>query len=383
VPSNFVVFRNCFTGDKSGGDIHSLGVFNWISKNTNSEITIIKPADDGSEATYVTEQSIKFLQYKRVVKIRNYALDYVVRAIQTSLVGAVPHDNGTIYVASSHFLPDVLPAYLVSLRHKKNTLTRAVYIHHIIQDMKRPAGLSNSLAELQEKINFAIIKRKFTKIIVVNHNVKARLVELGFNENYIGVASNFIDNIAPESDADKKYDFAFCGRFVKQKGVYDLLKVVENLRNESREVSAVMIGGGAELVKLNDQIKAKKLNVKVLNNPSDKVKMKAVAESKYFLFPSYEEGWGIVIGEALGAGVPVIAYDLPVYGEVFEGGELSTVNVGDVASLTGLAGELLRCYDLDEKTYTKLSVRLKEYSSRFLLSDIAEQEYVFLTGSTE
>jgi glycosyltransferase involved in cell wall biosynthesis len=44
--------------------------------------------------------------------------------------------------------------------------------------------------------------------------------------------------------------------------------------------------------------------------------------SKVFVFPSHEEGWGIAIAEAMACGLPVVAYDLPVYLEVFPEGML-------------------------------------------------------------
>ena len=35
--------------------------------------------------------------------------------------------------------------------------------------------------------------------------------------------------------------------------------------------------------------------------------------SKLFIFPSYEEGWGISITEAMACGLAVVCYDLKAY----------------------------------------------------------------------
>lgn len=45
----------------------------------------------------------------------------------------------------------------------------------------------------------------------------------------------------------------------------------------------------------------------------------ALAESRALLFPSFAEGYGIPLAEALAAGVPVIASNLPVFHEVGQG----------------------------------------------------------------
>jgi glycosyltransferase involved in cell wall biosynthesis len=49
--------------------------------------------------------------------------------------------------------------------------------------------------------------------------------------------------------------------------------------------------------------------------------------AKVFLFPSYEEGFGIAILQAMACELPVVAYKLPVYQEIFKN-KLITVPPG-------------------------------------------------------
>jgi glycosyltransferase involved in cell wall biosynthesis len=53
---------------------------------------------------------------------------------------------------------------------------------------------------------------------------------------------------------------------------------------------------------------------------SESEKFRLLKSSRVFLMPSRYESWGIVIGEALAIGLPVVAYELEAYRPVF--GEL-------------------------------------------------------------
>jgi glycosyltransferase involved in cell wall biosynthesis len=51
----------------------------------------------------------------------------------------------------------------------------------------------------------------------------------------------------------------------------------------------------------------------------DRRKNELLRQSKLGISLSYEEGWGLSICEYLAAGLPVVAYRLPVFAQVFTG----------------------------------------------------------------
>jgi glycosyltransferase involved in cell wall biosynthesis len=81
-----------------------------------------------------------------------------------------------------------------------------------------------------------------------------------------------------------------------------------------------------------------------------------------FFAPSREEGWGIAVGEALTAGIPVVAYDLPAYAHFGEA--VIRVSRGDVDSLATTVLELLLSPDRMEKALANVSsTRLHHWES--------------------
>ena len=71
------------------------------------------------------------------------------------------------------------------------------------------------------------------------------------------------------------------------------------------------------------------------------------AAADVFAFPSTKEGWGLVILEAMSAGLPVVASDLPVFREYLEPGRDALLVPGsDPAALAGALAAVLDHQDL-------------------------------------
>ncbi|HSX34936.1 MAG TPA: glycosyltransferase [Candidatus Saccharimonadales bacterium] len=371
--SGFFVYRNCFTGDVSGGDMHTGGFCAWVqNSHPETPIALVHAEDDGQELAYPETTELPQLTYRDEGPQQPIGLMYLRRAQRGSRVH-LPGGNDTVFVAGSHFLPDVLPVSRNGARG-----TRAVYIHHIIQDMPRPRSLNTMLATLQEKMCFNIIRRNFDKIITVNQDVVDGLRRRGFRQPIL-VSSNFVDNggLKPLPWAEKDITLAFCGRMVKQKGVDDFVRLCETLQRDLPDFRAVMIGVGPELKRLISLAIHKKLNISFVGRASEREKFECLRHSQLFVLPSVEEGWGIVVAEALSVGTPVLAYDLPVYKSVF-GNRLHTVAIGNEQRLRAAARRLLARSRRSPELYATEQAQLFHYAERFKRDTVAANEYEFL-----
>ena len=62
-------------------------------------------------------------------------------------------------------------------------------------------------------------------------------------------------------------------------------------------------------------------------------------KSRIFIFPSYEEGWGIAVAEAIAAGLKVVLYDIGTY-KIFEKNVIA-VEKANIAKMAKIIIELI------------------------------------------
>ncbi len=177
--------------------------------------------------------------------------------------------------------------------------------------------------------------------------VRPQLLRLGFSNQRIRCINNGLDikYIRQIPATEKRYDACFLGNALARKGVLDLPKVWRDVCDILPHSKLAIIGTGREqdIEKLKKNFIEKKLenNVCFLGYLPEDQKFATLKASGVFLFPSYEEGWGIVVGEAMACGLPVVAYDLPAYRAIFKKG-IVTVPVGSVGDFSMLTIMLLR-----------------------------------------
>lgn len=377
--NRFVVYRNCFTGDVSGGDMHMSGLLSWLL-DTKREVDplLVRPHRDGQEKVYPEVARLRNIMHPDTKLKQSIALMYVARAFSAARRINKFADRADMLVASSHFLPDVLPVFMA----RAPKAAKTVFIHHIIADMERPDTLNTRLANVQEKLCFSLIKRGFGKIIVVNQQVADRLRELGFKKQQILLSSNFVNPLAAQrSLAQKDITLAFCGRMVGQKGVDDFVHVCKKLAPLVPNFRAVMIGVGPELVRLKAEIAREKLPIELAGYVDDQTKFDLISRAQLFVFPSAEEGWGIAVAEALSVGTPVVAYELPVYESVF-GGHIYATPLKNQTLLAETTQRLLASYHANPATYQAEQARIAEYAEQFKIDRVAAREYDFIRSTT-
>ncbi len=228
--------------------------------------------------------------------------------------------NKKIYdvaLAASPFGVDVIPVWFWKARHK------GAVIYHVIPKRKAvnlETFVRFGLAALEQKITMAILRRACDFIVAGNEFTRRELEKLLPGKPMFilpaGFDAGFIDRLPPQ--AKDPLLACFIGRLVSQKGIFDLLKVMAALARTRPALRLVMVGTGPEKDFFISEMQRLKLtNIELAGFVTEEEKIALLKKSAYFFFPSYEEGWGIALAEALHCECRCICYELPYYRSVF------------------------------------------------------------------
>jgi glycosyltransferase involved in cell wall biosynthesis len=205
---------------------------------------------------------------------------------------------------------------------------------------------------------------------IIAHSQKTRdaLYACGFRGKEVRVILHGIDLVAMESIACAKdnTDLLFVGRLIKDKNVDMLIRALALVKKELPDINCLIIGEGPEkerLITLREELGLED-NIVFKGFLEYEQVIAHMKASKVFIFPSTREGFGIVVMEAMAAGLPVITVEHPMNSAtelIKEGvnGYLSSPTAEELASrvislfknkdmikrLSGLAKESTRNYD--------------------------------------
>lgn len=172
--------------------------------------------------------------------------------------------------------------------------------------------LYNSLAKY--------ILRSCKTVIAVSEMIKAELVLSGLQDNKVTVISNAVPDSGCEDNLDarrekrillniepEEYVIGYLGRVSEEKGLVYLIKAVIELLDEEIPLKLVIVGDGKERKKLEQQVKARGIEYKVIFAGFQTDPENWYSAFDLFVLPSLTEGTPLALLECMAAGVPVIA----------------------------------------------------------------------------
>lgn len=264
-----------------------------------------------------------FLMYEPCRPFRFWS--YLVTSILWRLKMREIPKGDTIITVSDYFC-DIIPALKLKRKFEAKWIA---WIHHCESDPKiRPGNrLVNEVTARIQKWSFKKIARyadcAWINDTVAGDEIERRLLMLGMPPTRIRRMKNGINiqdiNNTPEP-TEKLTDAVMIGAR-PNKGLFDIIPIwkrVCELRPNTKLIVMGGMGGETEVIK-----ESKKLNLPITffkpNNGflSAKDYYSKIKESYILFAPSHEEGWGIAVGEAMAAGLPVVAYDLSAYQKIY------------------------------------------------------------------
>ena len=192
-----------------------------------------------------------------------------------------------------------------------------------------------------KKLNRRILNRYlgiFTdRVVAVSEEVKKEIVRYdSVPENKVAVIYNGVDrkrfvdidaqSIRSEFHIPKSTPIiGTVGRFFPQKGQKYLLEAVAKVRNKFPHIAVFVIGDGSLKEELQDHTKKLNIEQNIIFTGVRRDIPALLAAMDIFIFPSLWEGFGNALVEAMAAGKPIIATDIPSVREILDSGKSGIV----------------------------------------------------------
>lgn len=279
-----------------------------------------------------------------------------------------------IVYASGQFIVEVFSACILARRSKAKFFVK---IHHILQHQTKRKSLLDRLFVHAERSSVRLINKYAQGIVCIHEQVADEYSQLEKNLHLPARRVHVVHNgvqiakYQPLPDIPKIYDVVSLGRLHYQKGIFDLPPVWEKVLQKVGDAKLLIIGEGPHKSRLIREFKNRGIlqSVTFTGGIDERTKLQFLNQCKIGLSLSFEEGWGLSITEFLAMGLPVVAYDLPVFHHVFNN-VLQLVPDFDKSLAACKILHLLK----DPAERTRWGQKGRQLVARYDISAVAEKE---------
>jgi poly(glycerol-phosphate) alpha-glucosyltransferase len=158
----------------------------------------------------------------------------------------------------------------------------------------------------------------------------------------------FFENPARFHGVKEEVRFLFCGQLIARKGVDVLLQAFDGLVRNGYPARLLLVGRRAELDQMLSLVSAATRDRVSYEGFIDPKRLSEIySQAHVFVLPSRYDGWGVVVNQALGAGLPIICTDAvgAGYDLVEQGMNGYRVPAGDSHKLASCMEELIKNRD--------------------------------------
>jgi glycosyltransferase involved in cell wall biosynthesis len=238
-----------------------------------------------------------------------------------------------VVIASSQLVVETQAARILARRQRARF---AVKIHHVLHSQVKRRSFYDRLFLATERYSCRLIHQHadviFCSVPGVAEDYGRLERQLGLEPREVVLSGYGLDfeEFGLADDGSRPYDVLFLGRMHEQKGVFDLSQYAREVINMLPGARLLAIGEGPHRTRVMQVCRELGLGeaITFTGGVDDRRKNELLRQSKLGISLSYEEGWGLSICEYMAAGLPVVAYRLPVFGQVFPG-QLDEVDLGD------------------------------------------------------
>lgn len=325
-----------------------------LSKDTSNSLNTIANRENVNCKEVIIEREISLFKDFRALLLLSYLF---IKNKPDMVWGNTPKGS---------FL-SILAAYIARIRVRQ-------YMCHGLR-YQSESGIKKKILVLMEKITCQLA----TQVVCVSFGVREQLIKdkIASSKKAIvigdgscnGIDTEFFNSAVVDKKklselrnelglTDNDFVFIFIGRVVRDKGIGELLSAFKELSKERDDIRLVVVGK----IEKHNAISQENLDVLTnnkyihyLGKQNDIRPFLAISDT--LILPSYREGFGVVLLEALSMGLPIIASNIIGCSDIVE----PNVNGlfcerGNIESLIQVMNKVI----LDEKFRYTLQVNARE-----------------------
>lgn len=182
-----------------------------------------------------------------------------------------------------------------------------------------------------------------TPIIVINETIEMYLNRYFSDLKLFRAVPGYAVKVDPEQSLGQstpKFAFSFLAKLVKEKGVFEIPRILRLLQKKTGNVKTVIIGSfesprseGRFMRDIESDGLAK--HITMTGWVSETEKHKLLRDSRVFLYPSlYGDTFSIALLEALAAGLPAVCYQVPFVETIYKTEAVTVVPLRDRVSFS-------------------------------------------------
>ncbi len=188
-----------------------------------------------------------------------------------------------------------------------NHFTKKNKLHHIITLMGQDAKPDNKY------LRWINLKKCTTVCLSKNHKAIFQETSGINNSEIIPWGINPTDFLFTKNQL-KTIDIIGVGSFIELKNYLLFIKIISKLKQSHENIKAVLVGGGAQMEILQNEIKIRDLenNIHVLEQLPREIALEWMSKSKILLHTSVYESQAYVFFEAMQLGLNIVSFDVGV-----------------------------------------------------------------------
>ena len=319
-----VLFLSQFFSTTRGGGEHLFYIMAKKLAENNHQVWIVTNKIEGEN--YLVHKNIEIIFVPPVLKYQGGLppsikdnMQYLINAVRVGK--KIIKENNIEIIHSNNFTPSFVGGILSFLTSKVHitsvwdifTLCGCDYWKKWVSQTGI-SKINQFIGPIFEKL---VLKTKCHAFHTISVASKDDLVKFGARKP-IHIIPPTIEEIIDVSIKQNNKQFIYVGRLVFYKNIEILVKAINIVKKQEKEIKLVIVGGGPQLEKIQDMVKNMNLedNIIIKGYVSSEEKIKLISESNAMLFPSLCEGFGLVILEAFSQNKPVLVSDIPPMSDI-------------------------------------------------------------------